>query len=290
MPQLDIFIAFSSMMAFWAPPSMSNYAAANAGLDALVVARRARGQRAVSIQWGPWEGLGLYRGSVDQGSADELTRDGVRSFAPDEGARFLAPILAGSEPVVAVLPIDWSVFAAARRGREPALYRDLIAQPATLSTAGSSDSLRAKIEAAADPTRRMLIESAVRSAVGAVLRRPAEQLDAARPFGSMGLDSLMALELRNRLETAIERSLPATIAWNYPTVTQLATHLDALIARAVGAAPGDAASDAPKVLTAEPSSENRQAMSSDVFAMESLLGDVAQLSDEDAARALRGGA
>ena len=90
----------------------------------------------------------------------------------------------------------------------------------------------------------------------------------------MGLDSLMALEFRNRLETAIERSLPATIAWNYPSIQSLVEYLDALFA---GEAP------------AVPDGDDQHAAASEALPLASLLGDVAALSDDDVARALRVG-
>jgi acyl transferase domain-containing protein len=281
-PTLDLFVLFSSMSAFWAPAGMSNYAAANAGLDALAVARRARGQRAVSIQWGPWEDLGIYRGATEQGATSDLGRDGVSGFSMSEGTRFIAPILAGDASVVAVLPVDWSKFAAARRGREPSLFRELLATPAAEQrVASSADGLRSRLAATPDIERRAMLEQAIRSALSAVLRRPADQLDMARPFGTMGLDSLMALEFRSRLESAIEHALPATIAWNYPTLALLLPHLETLVAEDIASAP------APTAPRATPTDLLRV---SGEFAIESMFGDVAELSDEDAARALRRGA
>jgi myxalamid-type polyketide synthase MxaE and MxaD len=145
-----------------------------------------------------------------------------------------------------------------------------------------------------------MLETAVRGALSAVLRRPAEQLDMARPFGTMGLDSLMALELRNRLESAIERSLPATIAWNYPTLALLVAHLEVLVAQDVPrtAAPTEQPAAAATATAAEPpkptvpgeASEEKPRESGGFGGIESLFGDVAELSDEDAARALRRGA
>jgi acyl transferase domain-containing protein len=294
LPKLDLFVLFSSMSALWAPAGMSNYAAANAGLDALAVARRARGQHAVSIQWGPWEDLGLYRNAGVERSVSDLAREGLQPFSPRLGTRFLAPVIGAREPVVAVLSVDWTAFAAARRGRESSLFRDVLKTVESEGEAG--DGLASRFSGAADATRHAMVETAVRTALAAVLRRPAGELDAARPFGNMGLDSLMALELRNRLESAIERSLPATIAWNYPTLTLLVAHLESLVA-----ATADARPDAQPVRVSGPSkatatpAESSEAVDekpreSGGFGMESLFGEVVQLSDEDAARALRRGA
>ena len=300
-PTLDVFVLLSSMMAFWAPESMSNYAAANAGLDALAVARRARGQHAVSIEWGPWESLGLYGSATADGATADLARDGVAPFSGPEGARFLAPLVAGNEAVVAVLPINWATFAAARRGREPSIFRELLAQAGdAAATAKVSSGLRAQLAGATLLARHSIIDAAVRTAVGGVLRRNPDHVDARQPFGMMGLDSLMALELRNRLESAIERSLPATIAWNYPTVTQLAAHLETLIGdvgpasdqRASGpVSASEATQDAAAQPAPQPAPETAEARPSEpaAFAMENLFSDMAQLSDEDIARALRGG-
>jgi acyl transferase domain-containing protein len=274
LPELDLFVAFSSMMAFWAPPGEANYSAANAGLDALVQARRARGQHALAIQWGPWTDVGMWQGSTGDRSMQALAREGVRSFSAAEGVAFLAPLLSASEPVVAVVPVDWRAFAAARRGRPSPLFQHLVDAVAPEEQAAAS-SLPTQLREASPLARRALVDTLVRTTLGAVLRRPAEGIDATRPFGTMGLDSLMALDLRNRLETALERPLPATLAWNYPTVAQLAAHLETLFA------------DAAPEPTPEP--EPVAAPAETGFSLDSLFDDLTLLSDEDAARALRGG-
>jgi myxalamid-type polyketide synthase MxaE and MxaD len=161
-----------------------------------------------------------------------------------------------------VLPMDWAVFAQARAGRSEAVYRDMLgAVPAApVATTGLGEQL-----ATATPAeRRRLLEPMVKDAVGAVLRIAPARLDPRKALGSMGLNSLMAMELRNRLEAATGRSLSATLAWNYPTVEALAAHL----------AGGDAATaPAPAAPTPTPPQA---------------VPVVAALSDEDALLALRG--
>jgi phthiocerol/phenolphthiocerol synthesis type-I polyketide synthase B len=293
-PTLDLFVLFSSMMAFWAPAGMSNYAAANAGLDALATARRARGQHAVSIQWGPWENLGLYRDATEVGATSDLAREGVAAFSANEGTRLLTPIVSANQPVVAVLPIDWAKFADARRGREPFLFREMLDSSRAETNVLTTDSVRARFAGMTDGARRGLLETIVRGALSGVLRRPAEQLDLTRPFGTMGLDSLMGLELRNRLESAVEHALPATIAWNYPTVALLVAHLESLVVTDIAASPSLAQSpvsaERPRETAADAKPEDAKPRESGGFGIESLFVDVAELSDEDAAAALRRGA
>ncbi|MEP7049211.1 MAG: type I polyketide synthase [Pseudomonadota bacterium] len=268
LPELDLFVLLSSMSAFWGPAGMSNYAAANAGLDALAQARRARGQHALSIQWGYWANIGLSEGALAERNAEDLARVGVGAMSGAQGSAVFLALLSRPEAVLAVLPIDWAKFRQARRGRDWPLFR----VAAGTDSASSNDSFAERARGASVLARRALIEAMVREALGAVLHRPAKQLDARRSFGSVGLDSLMALELRNRLERALECPLPATLAWNYPTIEQLSAHLCEQMA-------GESA------IVAAPSA----ALTPADLDVASLFDGIAALSDADAALALRGG-
>ncbi|MEO8900000.1 MAG: beta-ketoacyl reductase, partial [Polyangiaceae bacterium] len=274
LPTLDLFVLFSSMSAFWGPPGMSNYSAANAGLDAVAQARRARGQHALSIQWGHWTNIGLSEGVIAERNAEELERVGVGSMSVAQGTALFASLLARPEAVIAVLPIAWAKFRSARRGRDWPLFRVAAGSDADADADAAAGSFAERARAATPVARRALIERVIREALGVVLHRPAKQLDARRSFGSVGLDSLMALEFRNRLESALERALPATLAWNYPTIEQLTAHLD-------GHFSAELVADAP------PAAAPNSALDDVDAAL--LFTDIASLSDADAARALRGG-
>jgi phthiocerol/phenolphthiocerol synthesis type-I polyketide synthase B len=266
LPDLDLFVMVSSSGAWLAQPGQANYAAANAGLDALAQARRARGQRALSIGWGVWRDTGLVNDAAGAVNVAEMARQGIAPFAPEHGralftwlcARAAAPT--ASPAHVVVLPIDWAVHARTRGGRMPAWMRERAGTLAAAAAVGAS--ARARLDAAAPTARRGLLEALVREAVGQVLKLAPSRIDPRKTLGSMGLSSLLAMELRNRLEAALDRPLSATLAFNHPTVDALVAHL----AQDGAAAPSAAETEPATVI--------------DVAA-------VAQLSDEEAVSALR---
>jgi myxalamid-type polyketide synthase MxaE and MxaD len=264
-PDLDLFVTFSSIVAYIGQSGEANYAAANAGLDALAHDRRARGLPAVSIAWGVWSNTGFARGEVGERVAAELGRQGIQPFAPDRGARLFDWLCALATPTVAVLPIDWAVFRRARNGRGLSLYRDLIDARSDVAT--SECQLTAALSRADLTERRRMLERLVRESVGKVLKVAPAKLDLRKSLGSMGLSSLLAMELRNRLEASLGRSLSATLAWNYPTVAALVDYLSGDVASSVAAAPQVSSSVSPSTHLAE----------------------VFDLSDEEAALALRRG-
>lgn len=260
-PELDRFVLFSSMAALMPQAGQASYAAANAYLDALAAQRRATGQHALSIGWGAWSQTGVMRGDTGQRQTDELARQGVGSFTPAQAVALLGDALRQPEAHVLVMPIDWARLRQSLWARAAPLLADLLAQAAAPAAAEPA------VQKTSDPAeRRRELERAVRDVVGRVLKLVPAKIDARKPLGSMGLTSLMALELRNRLEPLHGKPLSATLAWNYPTV-------DALVGFLAG--DGDVSGGA-AAAPATPSAD-----------VASVLGDVNQLSDEDAARQLR---
>jgi len=214
LPDLDVFALMSSMATFLPHSGQANYAAANAGLDALALNRRVRGVPATSICWGAWEDTGMMKGSGAQKLA-ELAREGIQTMPPPQAAGLLTWLCASGEPSVTALRIDWSLFKRARIARNHPIFADTIADTAPtqdqIATARNEDSLG----------------QIVRKAVSTVLKIAPSRLDPRKPLGTMGLTSLMAIELRNILEGALKRPLSATLAWNHPTIESLVEFLDA---------------------------------------------------------------
>jgi len=219
---LDHFVLFSSTVALLGSPGQGNYAAANAFMDALAHHRRSRGLPGLSINWGPWAETGLAAGLSRRDQARWVAR-GVGSIPPDQGLELLGHLLSGRAAQVGVLPVDWAKFLAQLPSPSP-----FLGALATASEAPAElrlDLVRRWEEAPASE-RRELLEAYVRSQVARVLGLAfPESIKLRQRLFDLGLDSLMAVELRNRIALELGRSLRSTLVFDYPTVESLVEHL-----------------------------------------------------------------
>jgi NAD(P)-dependent dehydrogenase (short-subunit alcohol dehydrogenase family)/acyl carrier protein len=271
--EAEVFVLFSSVVAYLGLAGASNYAAANAGLDALARDRRSRGLPAVSLAWGVWQDTGLASAEV----ASEFGRQGIQGFSPEQAIRLFSWLFAGPNPNVLVLRVDWGTLRRARAGRGASMYGELVGT-GSADGLGTESGMSSRLAEATMTERRSILEGVVRDCIAKVLKIAPARLDPRRALGTMGLSSLMAIELRNRLEAALGRSLSATLAWNYPTVAALVEHLaDASAAEHRPAEPPGTGTEEPLMTTAASTGTN----TSEHFAQ------LAELSDEDAARVLR---
>ena len=281
LPDADLFVMMSSIAAFWGTPGLAAYAAANAGIDALAAQRRQRGRHALSIQWGPWHALGMHGVGMDPRARAEMAADGVSELDPADACTLLNALAADAEATVAVLDVDPARLGGGSRGAWP-LFGELAELTGRGGQGAPDGSQLAEALAAADPSERAtLLEALVRSAVGGVLRSAPAELDVHRPFGSLGLDSLMALELRTHLAGALGREFPASLAWNYPTIAALTEHLAALTA------PDAGVTDPPADARTRPAAPVEVRATDDSTSLGAVLSELAALTDDDAASALR---
>lgn len=219
---LDFFVLFSSAAAVLGSGGQSNYAAANAFLDALAHQRRALGLPALSINWGAWSKVGMAA-NLEQ----RLQENGQGVISPAQGTAILEPLLRQLAGQVAVLPVDWRKLA--RRFTAdtiPPLLADLLAASAVADKATHAGSmppaLGQRLKSAAPDEQRALLVDYVRTQVSRIIgwATPAT-LDLNQPLTSLGLDSLMAVELRNRLQSDLGVAVPVAQLLQGPTVNQL---------------------------------------------------------------------
>ncbi|MBZ4422809.1 type I polyketide synthase [Myxococcus sp. RHSTA-1-4] len=222
---LDFFVMYSSAAVLLGSPGQGNYAAANAFMDALAEQRRSLGLPAMSIQWGAFSEVGLAAAADVRG--DRLSYRGVGSLSPVEGVAALARLLERPRPVVGVLRFDarqWFEFYP--RTASVPFFAEL-PRESEAPRAGSAEgaSLRQALEVAPPAGRLEILEGHLREQLGRVLRIPASRIDRTAPFKSIGVDSLMSLELRNRIEAGIGLKLSAALLFTYTHTAALAEHL-----------------------------------------------------------------
>ena len=224
---LDLFVLFSSVAGVLGNPGQANHAAANAFLDQLAAHRRALGLPGQAIAWGAWSGLGE---AEEQRKRIARRREaaGTGWFSPEQGLRVFDRLLSEDPTTAVVLAADWSVFGEAIKGRS-SLFDDLLPAASDASeedSSGTSEDLLSRLGAAPEAEREELLVSFLQQEVQAVLRLPTAP-EPAVGFFDLGIDSLMAVELRNRLNRAFagEYSASNTVVFDYPDIAALARHL-----------------------------------------------------------------
>ncbi len=229
LPEVPL-VLFSSVAGVFGAPGQGNYAAANAFLDALAGHRRAHGTPAISLAWGLWEEHGA------DADVRRMGRGGVLPLPTEEGLALLdAALAADAGPVISPMRLDTAAFRAAPT--VPPLLRGLV-KPRVRRDAEAVVDLARRLAGLPAAERDAAILETLRQQVAGVLgHATAGAVDEDRSFRELGFDSLMAVELRNRLGAVTGSHLPATLVFDYPTPGALAAHLRELLVPEAGPAP-----------------------------------------------------
>ncbi|WP_394821617.1 SDR family NAD(P)-dependent oxidoreductase [Pendulispora albinea] len=223
---LSAFVLFSSLSGILGGPGQANYAAANAFLDALAHHRRARGLAALSLDWGYWAQKSTLTAHLGDADLQRMARAGFLPLDSDEALSLFDMTLA--RPEAALVPARFDTMAFARQGDGlPPLLRGLVrAKPSRSSERASAASIHARLLALSPADRERALLDIVRTDVASVLGLGSSAaLEPQRPLQELGLDSLMAVELRNRLAATSGLRLPPTLLFDHPTPAALARFL-----------------------------------------------------------------
>ena len=221
---LDFFVYFSSSTALLGAKGQGNYAAANAFLDGLIHYRRRLGLPGLSVNWGPWAEVGMAAQLNDREQA-RLAALGFGFIKPQQGMDVLERLLGQDTVQAAVLPVNWTKFLQQfQTGKtEPPLFGEFTTASANMATSPSQ--FLEKLQSAPLQQRRGLLGELVRTQISKVLRIRSTQIQPRQRLFDMGLDSLMAVELKDNLQTSLGQTLRATLVFDYPTPQALIDYL-----------------------------------------------------------------
>ncbi|NJO78239.1 MAG: aminotransferase class I/II-fold pyridoxal phosphate-dependent enzyme [Cyanobacteria bacterium RM1_2_2] len=222
---LDLFVCFSSIAAVIGSVGQGSYAAANAFLDALAHYRQQLGLPGLSINWGAWAEVGMAA-ELTQTNQQRLAQSGMRLIEPQRGVQALNLLLQQNLAQVSVLPIDWSMYRT--QFTQPFPLLDEIAPQQKPSLPSNQPSALKQPPLPQHLTRDQMttLQQQIQRQLAQVLGfSSAEAINPQENFADLGMDSLMAVEFRNRLESSLGYTIPQTLTFDYPTVAALAHYL-----------------------------------------------------------------
>lgn len=249
---LDFMIFFSSAAGVIGSAGQGNYAAANAFLDSFAMRGCQAGSPLLSISWGGWTSAGMAARLSDQ-DQQRFSRQGLIPLTPERGTAILTSLLSTRGHVIA-LPFDWEAFVRSHEsGSTPPLYSNMIrtVQARVVKASAPAVDARQQLSAAPLSKRRPLLQAHLREHAVRVLGLSANfSLDTRQPLRDLGMDSLMAVELRNAISASLQQKLPSTLLFDYPTIEALTDFLSAALWPEAKAEPAEQPQKAAAVSTA----------------------------------------
>jgi acyl transferase domain-containing protein/acyl carrier protein len=226
---LDFFVLFSSAASLIGSYAQGNYAAANAFLDALALHRQSQGLPGLSINWGPWAESGMATALSAQ-LQKRWEAQGVGEIQPSQGLDSFGYLLANETGQIGVLPIQWQKFLQQfPSGGEPTFLANVAQATGSQihqNLAVQSAHFLQQLEAATLSQRWQLLVGHIRNQIAQVIgSSSAMELNLQQGLFEMGMDSLMAVDLKNRLQKTFNCVLPSTLTFEYPTIEALTNYL-----------------------------------------------------------------
>ncbi|MEV0414707.1 SDR family NAD(P)-dependent oxidoreductase [Streptomyces sp. NPDC050448] len=240
---LSAFVLFSSIASVLGTAGQANYAAANAFLNGLAEARRAEGLPATSLCWGFWAQRSEMSADIGDVDVVRLQRQGVLPMSSQEGLALFDAAISVDEPVLVPTRLNLSALGAPHAGHMGSpLLRSLTGTFAGPGGSGSRNSadigLAQQLRSLPSADAEALLLDAIRTQTAIVLGHPdTRKIGPAATFKKLGIDSLTALELRNKLSAVTGLKLPSTLVFDHPNPSALAQFLNARITPGSGPGP-----------------------------------------------------
>ncbi|WP_372365772.1 SDR family NAD(P)-dependent oxidoreductase [Candidatus Uabimicrobium sp. HlEnr_7] len=216
---IDFFAMYSSVASLIGSPGQTNYAAANAFLDALAYKRYTLGLPATSINWGPWAEIGMAARTADKRKGSF----GIKDLKPDTAIAIFENLISQPHPQVAAMNVSWQQIVKSQGRISPFLQN--VTRGLGHKKKSSSSQLTSDLEKIPLTERRNYLLQFVSSQVSNIMGVDSESIQLQQPLQELGLDSLMAVELKNAVEQELQQDLPTTLLFDYPNVEAIVDYL-----------------------------------------------------------------
>ncbi|MBX7225834.1 MAG: SDR family NAD(P)-dependent oxidoreductase [Chitinophagales bacterium] len=215
---LQLFVLFSSSSLLFGSPGQCAYIGANACLDALAQHRKNLGLEALSINWGTVSGVGLAAAEGNRGS--RLEEEGIYSLSPEDCIHVFEYAGNTNLPVLGMFsfdPIKWqNTYPTAAKNPYFSNFRGMSEE-----NKQEKQSFTSVLKGITDPQELSnAIEQKLKEKVSAVVKMPIDKIEVKTPFKSLGIDSLMSIQLKNQLEKEFEFPVSVTSFWTYPNIRE----------------------------------------------------------------------
>lgn len=220
--ELDHFVVFSSASSVLSTPGQANYAMANAYLDAFIAHRRHAGKPGISLSWGP------FSGGMAAGLEAHFDGQGIQLLDVEVIDQLDALLSDDSLNHIMVMDADWTTYS--QTHDNPGMLSLLVQKSEPRKSEPVSSSFQAAFDLVPTTDKRTFIENEIRKQVAAFLHKSdANSISARKRLFEIGLDSLGAVELKNRISAAIGKELRSTLLFDYPTIEDLVDHIATLL-------------------------------------------------------------
>ena len=213
---LDFFVLFSSSAGLFGSPGQSAYVAANTFLDQLAAQRKANGLEALAINWGTVSDIGLAAEAGNR--ADRLAEEGVYTMSPAECIKVYELISDRKESTIGAFRFELSKWEKAYLTAAKNPFFEQLRSDTPMESVQSTSFVEELQLIEVEEHIKEAIDAKLKELVGGVVRKAADKINSKTPFKSLGIDSLMSIQLKNRLEGVFEIPISVTSFWTYSNI------------------------------------------------------------------------
>ena len=220
--ELEFFVCFSSIASIVGWAGQSNYAAANAFMDGLAFHRKALGKSTLTINWGPWGGAGMAA-NLDDRELQRMTDAGMTPLESANGLAAMATLLEYRVPQSGVFDLNWSlIFKQYTNPSKKTVFKDFVSDLETTTSVNFMDELMA---VSADKHAPLLLKQIGQVMAEVLGIEDSAGIDKHVSVFEYGLNSLMSMDFRNKLQAILQLKLPSTLVLKYPTIDAMTKYI-----------------------------------------------------------------